>query len=144
MSLLRRKRTVEGLREAYGSLPDGLAKRFGDEADRLFADLYKEVRENTMHFRLTPKGVKVAKDDPGKLTSIDTETLVATLARAVRNSSHGLLDMLRDGGDRFLLAINTGDIPAELPALVPLIALGLLADPDGLIDGTWKTRLKGS
>jgi len=94
-----------------------------------------------MQYRLTPKGVKVANADPETLTNIDNETLVVTLARAVRNSSHGLLDLLRESSDRFLLAINTGDIPAELTALAPLIALGLLADANGLIDGTWKTKL---
>ena len=61
--------------------------------------------------------------------------------RAVRNSSHGLLDILRTSDDRFLLAANTGGIPAELSALVPLVALGIVADADGLIDGSWKTKL---
>jgi hypothetical protein len=144
MALLRRKRTMERLREAYGSLPAGLAKRLGDEADRLFDELYKDVRANTMQYRLTEKGVRVAKGEPENIASIDDETLVATLARAVRNSSHGLLDMLDGGSDRFLLAINTGDIPAEFSALAPLVGLGLLADPSGLIDGTWRTKLNAA
>ena len=51
------------------------------------------------------------------------------------------LDLLSEHKDRFLLLINTGDIPAELPTLAPLIAPGLLADPDGLIDRSWKSKL---
>jgi hypothetical protein len=61
--------------------------------------------------------------------------------RAVRNSSHGLLDILHTHDDRFLLAANTGGVPAELPALAPLIALGIVSDANGLIDGSWKTKL---
>jgi hypothetical protein len=52
--------------------------------------------------------------------------------------------MLDGGSDRFLPAINTGDIPAEFSSLAPLVGLGLLADPEGLIDGTWQAKLKAA
>jgi hypothetical protein len=144
MALLRRKQTLRRLREAYGSLPPGLAQRIGDEAERLFDVVYAEVRENTVGFRLRERGATVARRGPTSLHAITDENLVATLARAVRNSSHGLLDLLHKDNDRFLLAVNTGDIPAELSALALLIGLGLLSDAEGLIDGSWKKKLTGS
>jgi hypothetical protein len=52
-----------------------------------------------------------------------------------------LLDVLRDHPDRFFLAINTDGIPAELPALAPLLGLALLADVESLIDRTFRTKL---
>jgi hypothetical protein len=141
-ALLRRRRTIRRLREAYSSLPGTLGQRLGDEAERLFDGLYAEVYENTVTFRRRPKGgAEIAKRDPRSLVGIDDETLVAALVRAVRNSSHGLLDILHNHDDRFLLAANTGGIPAELPALAPLIAVGIVADADSLIDGSWKTKL---
>jgi hypothetical protein len=141
-ALLRRGRTMRRLREAYGSLPDALGQRLGDEAQRLFDGLYHEVQANTLNFRQRKKGgANVAKREPDVLTGIDDETLVATLIRAVRNSSHGLLDILHTHPDRFLLAVNTGGMPAELSALAPLIALGIVSDADGMIDGSWKSKL---
>jgi hypothetical protein len=141
-ALLRRDRTVRRLREAYTSLPGSLGQRLGDEAQRLFDGLYREVQANTVSFRQRENGgANIEKRKPGVLVGIDDETLVATLVRAVRNSSHGLLDILHTHHDRFLLAANTGGMPAELSALAPLIALGLFADADGLIDGSWKTKL---
>lgn len=141
-ALLRRERTIRRLREAYGALPGALGQRLGDEAQRLFDELYKQVQANTLRFRQRPKGgANIAKREPQTLVGIDDETLVATLLRAVRNSSHGLLDILHSHSDRFLLATNTDGVPAELSALAPLIALGIFADADGLIDGSWKTKL---
>jgi len=141
-TLLRRDRTVRRLREAYGSLPGKLGPRLGDEAQRLFDGMYEHVQANTVGFRRRAKGgANIAKHEPQTLVGIDHETLVATVLRAVRNSSHGLLDILHSHGDRFLLAANTGGVPAELSALAPLIAIGIFADADGLIDGTWKTKL---
>jgi hypothetical protein len=141
-ALLRRDRTLSRLRDAFASLPGSLGQRLGDEAQRLFDGLYQEVQTNTVNFRQRKNGgAKIEKREPGVLVGIDAETLVATLVRAVRNSSHGLLDILRKHPDRFLLAANTGGLPAELSALAPLIALGIFADADGLIDGSWKTKL---
>ena len=143
MALLRRKQAMPRLREAYQSLPDDLALRLGDSADRLFDEMYADVRANTLQYRLTPKGIKVAQSDPAVLKNLDDDSFIATLVRGVRNSSHGLLSLLSEHREKFLMAINTGDIPAELPALAPLLALGLLADPDGLIDGSWRRKLTG-
>jgi hypothetical protein len=140
-ALLRRSQSLPRIREAYGSLPDDLASRLGDEVERLFEGLYREVRANTLSYRLTPNGARIAFGSADELHAVSNDTLVSTFCRAVRNSSHGVLDMLKSHDDRFLLAANTGGIPAELPALAPLIALSLLADTAGLVDGTWRTRL---
>jgi hypothetical protein len=140
-ALLRRSQSLPRIREACGSLPDDLANRLGDEVERLFEGLYTEARENTLSYRLTPSGARIAFGSADELRTVSNDTLVPTLCRAVRNSSHGVLDMLKSHDDRFLLAANTGGIPAELPALAPLVALSLMADTAGLVDGTWRTRL---
>ena len=139
-ALLRRSQSLPRIREAYGSLPDDLASRLGEEVERLFEGLYTEVRENTLSYRLTPGGARIAFGSADELRAVSNDTLVSTVCRAVRNSSHGVLDILNSRDDRFLLAANTGGIPAELPALAPLV-LSLIADTSGLVDGTWRTRL---
>jgi hypothetical protein len=131
------------LREAFGTLPANLGRRLGDESERLFDGLYRTVRDNTVSYRLTEKGAKVARKDAAAIEAMDNDHLVSSLCRAVRNSSHGLLDILRDSPDRYLLAANTGGVPPELPALAPLIALGLVADAEGLINGSWRSKLQG-
>jgi hypothetical protein len=142
-ALLRRSQCLPRLREAFSAMPAELGGRLGDESERLFDGLYEAIRENTVAYRLTDKGAKVARKDAATIEAIDDDRLVSNLCRAVRNSSHGLLDILRDSPDRFLLATNTGGIPAELPALAPLICFGLVADAEGLIDGSWRSKLLG-
>lgn len=105
--------------------------------------VYDEILGNAVTYRRRPNGVEVAGSD-GTLTKLDEDTYVSRLVRAVRNSSHGLLDVLREHEDRYLLATNTGDIPAELPALVAFIGIALIADAEGLIDGTTRQRLTGN
>ena len=142
LKLLRRGRCVARLREAYAqSLPGDLSARLGDEVDRLFNAMYEQIRADTLSYRLTENGVKIATGDGNNTQSMDNDTFVSRLLRAVRNSSHGVLDVLRNHDDRYLLAANTGGVPAELPALAPLIALGLLADFDSLLDGSWRAKL---
>lgn len=142
-ALLRRRQCLARLGEAFSTLPDDLGERLGAEAERLFDDLYAKVRENTAGFRLTPTGAEIARAGSEDLIKIDDDTLVASVCRAVRNSSHGLLEMLREGDERLLLATNTGGIPAELPPLAALIALGLFADAESVIDGSWQAKLVG-
>jgi hypothetical protein len=140
-ALLRRRRCLARLGEAFASLPDDLGFRLERECQRLFDDLYEKVRGNTLDYRLTENGAEIARGDPKNLVNIDNETLVSSICRAVRNSSHGLLELLHERDDRFLLGANTGGIPPELPALAPLIGLGILADAEGMVDGNWKQKL---
>ncbi len=95
------------------------------------------------NYRLTDRGVRVATRAPDALQAVSDDHFISSLLRAIRNSSHGLLEMLKDGDDRFLLAPNTDGVPAELTALAPLIALSLVADTAALVDGTWRTQLVG-
>lgn len=143
-ALLRRSRCAPLARASFDGLPGNLGGRMADEVDRLFEGLYREVRENTLDFRRTENGAKIAAGTPENLRAISNDQLVSSLLRAVRNSSHGLQQILREHPDRFLLAANTGDMPAELASLVPLIALALLADAENLIDGTWRSSLVGN
>jgi hypothetical protein len=140
-ALLRRSSALPRIKSSFDSMPEDIARRLGDETSRLFDDLYDQVRDNTLQSRLTPGGAKIARRDADGLQSIDNDSLVSGICRAVRNSSHGLLDILRAGDDRYLLAANTGGIPAELPALAPLIALALGADAERLVDGSWRDEL---
>ena len=140
-ALLRRSESVPRIREALRSLPEDLASRIGDEVQRLFDELYAQVRVNTLTHRLTGAGAMIATTSPDEFEFFPDDRLVASLCRAVRNSSHGLLDTLDSHQDRFLLASNTDGIPAELPALAPLIAMGILADTPSLVDGSWRTKL---
>jgi hypothetical protein len=138
--LLRRSEALPRIKRALlSSLPEDLGERLGAEAARLYDALYEQVRENTLNHRVTPNGARIARGAPENLQSIDNDTLVSNLCRAVRNSSHGLLNVLRSHDDRFLLAANTGGIPAELPALAPLMAMALVADAPALNNGTWRT-----
>jgi hypothetical protein len=113
----------------------------GDEIVRLFDALREQIRANTQQHRLTRRGARVVTTDAATIEAISDDDLIATVCRAVRNSSYGLLDVLRDHPHRFYLAMNTGGIPAELPALAPLLGLALLADVESLIDGTWRQKL---
>lgn len=106
-ALLRRRACLRRLNDAFASMPGDTGERLARDAETLFAGMYDEVRENTVSFRRTQGGAKIARDDATNLQSIDDETLVSTLMRAIRNSSHGLLDILRTSNDRFLLAANS-------------------------------------
>lgn len=142
-ALLRATQSIRRMREAFQGIPTNLGGRLGDEVEHLFAALREAVRANTQQHRLTQRGARVGRQPSDDARAVSNDELVATICRAVRNSSHGLLDVLRGHPDRFLLAMNTGGIPAELPALAPLIGLGLLADAESLIDESWRRKLVG-
>jgi hypothetical protein len=143
-ALLRRSRSVPRLREAYTtSFPGLLAERLGAEVARLFDGLYEHVRAQALSYRLTDSGVRVTKSETDKPRGMDNDTYVSSLLRAIRNTSHGVLETLTGHEHRFLLTTNSCSVPAELPALAPLIAIGLFADLASLFDGTWRSKLIG-
>jgi hypothetical protein len=145
-ALLRRKRCMPVIRGGLAKhLPGDLAAKLANEAGRLFDELYDEMLKDALSYRRVGQGIKIAVGrDPAALENLDHDTFVARTCRAVRNSSHGLLDTLKVGKDRFLLAAHTGGVPAELAALAPLIALGVLGDPAGLIDGSVRSQLSSN
>jgi hypothetical protein len=142
-ALLRRDRAAPAVREAYRSMPTGISDRLGTEADRLFEKVYADILENTVDYRRTPKGVRVAGRD-GQLHALDNDSYVSRLVRAIRNSSHGVIEVLRDSADRYLLATNSGGIPAAFPTLVAMIGIAILADITAVANGGFRARLSGN
>lgn len=56
--------------------------------------------------------------------------------RLPRDTSHGLLNVLRSSPDRFVLATNNCALPRELGTLAAMIMFALIADAESLCDGT--------
>jgi hypothetical protein len=133
---LRRSAMIERLDEAWELMPISLRPRFRNYTRTLFNSTYEDIRNGTLSYRLTPKGVRVARDEPDRLVAIGMESYVPELIRAVRNSSHGFMDLLTRA-DRFLLATNTGALPDQFPMLAALIGFGLLTDAEALRDQSW-------
>ena len=75
--------------EAWSRLPLQLRARFRAHTRRLFDDIYADVRSHAYEHRLTDSSVRVEGED-GKLQSMDLESYVPSLVRAIRNSSTAL------------------------------------------------------
>ena len=136
MDLLRRGKTVPRLKQAWASLPGGLAKRFCDHTELAYDLMYEDVREHALQHRLTRNGMRVARDDPAQPTPMTMDEYVPELVRAVRNSSHGLSEVLQ-GKSALLVATHEGRMPSQLSDVAALAMLGLVADADRLRNGTW-------
>lgn len=134
--LLRRRGMIDRLDQAWELLPMRLRPRFRQHTRALFDSTYEDIRTETLAYRLSPRAVRVAKDEAGKLVAKPMESYVPELVRAVRNSSHGFMDLLTQA-DRFLLATNTGVLPNQFASLAALIGFGLIADADALRDKSW-------
>jgi hypothetical protein len=93
----------------------------------LFDAVYDEVADGVLRGRLDEDGVRYGS---ASIRKMPWDTYVGTLVRAVRNSSHGLLQAHKTEAE--VAATHTGALPDTLPELVPLIALALLADPERL------------
>jgi hypothetical protein len=126
--LLDRSRTLPQLERAFGNMPLRVGGRFAARARELFDEVYEEVREGVLVTRTAVKGVRVGQTE---LELIPWDAYVGQVVRSVRNSSHGLLDQLA-GRQVDVAATHTGSLPAALPDLAAIIAIGLLADPEGL------------
>jgi hypothetical protein len=125
--LLNRRLTLPMMQRVFESMPSTLASVFKKRAKSLFDAVYDEVVEGVLRGRLAEDGVRVGSSS---IREIPRDTYVGTLVRAVRNSSHGLLQAHRTEAE--VAATHTGALPDTLPELVPLIALALLADPERL------------
>lgn len=135
--LLRRSEATRRLEEAWHmSLPVSLRQRFARHVDALFASVHDEVHRHALEFRRTRRGVEVGREQDDRLFNRPLETYVPELVRAVRNSSHGLLQALK-GPERFVLATHDGHVPRQLADLVAFFIFGFAADADAVCNGTW-------
>lgn len=140
--LLRKDRIVTVAREAFRAAPGEAAAWLGDEVEELMAGMYESVLDGVVSQRKHEAGIEV-EGDGGSLELIATDDFVVELMRAIRNSSHGVLSILRSDRDRRCLVISDCRVPLELPAVAALIGFALIADPIRLMDGTLRTKLVG-
>ena len=125
--LLDRRVTLPMMQRGFENMPSTLRSVFKDRAELLFDAVYDEVADGVLRGRLDDDGVRYGSVSIRKMS---WDTYVGTLVRAVRNSSHGLLQVHKTEAE--VAATHTGALPDTLPELVPLIALALLADPERL------------
>ena len=110
--------------------------RVDDHTQRAFDLMYEDIREHALAHRRTPNGMRVARNDPANPTPVTMDEYVSELVRAVRNSSHGFSEVLRENSG-LLVATHEGRMPSQLSNVAALVMLGLLADADRLCAGTW-------
>jgi hypothetical protein len=138
--LLNRKETLPVILRGLQTMPLQIRSYFERRAEELYESVYREVGDGVLPSRRRAAGVAVGMDADRVLAWPE---YVGQLVRAVRNSSHGLLDQVR--GPQFEVAVtHTGALPRLLPELAMMIAFGLLGDPERLWQRTaWTTRPKG-
>lgn len=135
-ALLRRKKALPRLQAGFANLPDGLNYRFASHVEELYNGLYDGVLSNAMPHRRTPAGMRVALDESDTLEAMSEDDYVAAVCRGVRNTSHGLLDVLQSSPYRFSLATNNCAIPRELASLATMVMFALMADAESLCEGS--------
>lgn len=136
--LFRRTSMVKRVDEIWELLPVQLRQRFRRHGAWLYEAIYDEIREQAVTKRVTANGVEVGP--PGALVNLTMESYVPQLIRAVRNSAHGLIELLTVHPDRYLLATHQGKLPAQIPDLAALLAFALIADAEALHAGSWLPR----
>jgi hypothetical protein len=132
--LLRRSVMLPLLERAWRRLPLQLQSRFVAHSRLLFNRVYDEIIDHVLPHRTTKAAVKLGRVKPLRARPFDT--YVPELVRAVRNSSHGLVDQL-SGSDLDLVATHDATMPSVLPDLVALIVYALIADFERVREGTW-------
>ncbi|MGH2911640.1 MAG: hypothetical protein ACRDJ3_04110 [Solirubrobacteraceae bacterium] len=126
--LLDRREALPLMERGFSNMPSQLGSRFAARASELFDTTYQEIEGGVLHGRLAEDGIRVGRIDQDTM-SIDD--YAGSVVRAVRNSSHGLLDQLA-GPDAEVAATHAGALPETLSELVGLIAWALLSDPERL------------
>ena len=126
--LLDVRESLPLMRRGFAQMPQQIGSRFTERGEDLFATLYAELQDGVLATRLTPNGVRVGSRAQ---STMNIEQYAGRLIRAVRNSSHGLLDQLA-GREADVAISHTGALPDALPELASAIALALLADPERL------------
>jgi hypothetical protein len=135
-ALLDRRRCLPMMQRNFGHLPLQLRGLFVGRAQALFDEFEVELAGGVLKTRLRDGAVMTGRDADA---SMPLSTYAGNVVRAVRNSSHGLLDQLA-GPDPGIATTHTGELPAALPELVALIALAVFADPERL----WRIDVLGS
>ena len=131
--LLDRREAVPMVERRFANMPNQLGSRFAARASELFDTMYQEIEDGVLQGRLVEDGVRIGR---AKQETMPIETYTGRVIRAVRNSSHGLLDQLA-GPDSEVAVTHTGALPETLPELVALITWALLSDPEHL----WSMRV---
>jgi hypothetical protein len=134
--LLRRSQMIPRLDSAWERLPLRLRPRFRAHTRALFDHVYDHVREHALGYRLTSNAVKVWRPRSNRLVARPMDSYVPDLVRATRNSTHGFTELVK-GCDKYLIATHDGHLPPAMADLATLIALGLFADAESLVEGTW-------
>jgi hypothetical protein len=142
--LLRQQSMVERLDDVWALMPLQLQQRFRAHTRRLYDEVYQHAADHAFPHRRTRSGVKVAADN-GKLVTASLESYVPQLVRAVRNSAHGLIEVLTSDQkqmrrDRALVATHDGTLAPQLGDLATLIAFALVADFRRVGEGSWMPR----
>lgn len=140
--LLRRSDALPRIRQSYARLPLQLQARFSTWAQQAYDSLYADLEAQTMHHRRTPQGVRIGFSGPSDLHEVGWDDYVADLVREARNASHGLrmlTEVPRPGKPSrpFLLATNSGEVPASLYEVTRAVVFALLADAEALCAQTW-------
>jgi hypothetical protein len=124
--LLNREETLPALRRAFQSLPLQVRSHFEGRASELYDSVYADVGAGVLPSRRRDDGVAVGS---AAERLVRWPEYVGQLVRAVRNSSHGLLDQAK--GPQFDTAVtHSGALPLLLPELTMMIAFGVLAQPE--------------
>jgi len=94
------------MQRGFDNMPSTLQSRFKDRARVLFDAVYAEVADGVLRGRLDEDGVRYGSTSIRKMP---WDTYVGTLVRAVRNSSHGLLQAHKTEVE--VAATHTGACP---------------------------------
>ncbi len=127
-ALLNRRRCLPMLERNLGQLPLQVRALFSKRAAALFDEVEAEIADGVLESRLRDGAVLVGAHAD---TRIPFEQYAGRVVRAVRNSSHGLLDQLA-GREADVAVTHTGALPAALPELAAMIAFAMFADPERL------------
>src|SRR5262249_39099634 len=131
---------------AFDQLPVQMQVRFQQWAQESFDRFYDEILADAMPSRRLPDGVRVGFTSPTDLRDMPVDDYVATLVRAARNASHGLMDILSEPRKpptterpdrRLLLATHQGEMPASLYEITRAAVFALLANPEALCSRSW-------
>ena len=142
--LLKQEEALTRLDRAFDRMPLQLRERFKQWAHESYERFYEDIKRTTMPSRWQRNGVLVAQNLSSRPALRSWDEYTSNLMRAARNSSHGLLDILRappadrtTPDPRLLLATNSGEVPSSFYEVVAVVFFGLMADAERLCDRTW-------